>query len=45
VLKLVTFRDRKKLDDLADVLFILENYTRYELFGARQELPTRALQK
>jgi hypothetical protein len=31
MLKLVAHRDRRKTDDLADVLFILENYSRYEL--------------
>ena len=31
LLKLVSHRDRGKIDDLADVLFILENYSRYEL--------------
>jgi predicted nucleotidyltransferase len=31
ILKLVAHRDRRKTDDLADVLFILENYSRYEL--------------
>jgi predicted nucleotidyltransferase len=31
MLKLVAHQDRRKTDDLADVLFILENYSRYEL--------------
>src|SRR5262249_34980618 len=31
VLKLVAYRDRRRNEDLTDVLFILENYSRYEL--------------
>jgi predicted nucleotidyltransferase len=31
ILKVVAYYDRRKIDDLADVLFILENYSRYEL--------------
>jgi predicted nucleotidyltransferase len=31
ILKLVAYQDRNKADDLADVLFILEYYSRYEL--------------
>ena len=31
ILKLVAYEDRGKTDDLADVLFVLENFSRYEL--------------
>jgi predicted nucleotidyltransferase len=31
ILKLVAYRDRGRTDDLVDVLFILENYSQYEL--------------
>jgi predicted nucleotidyltransferase len=31
ILRVVAYYDRRKIDDLADVLFILENYSRYEL--------------